>query len=606
MKSTAFRLKSSWLARRLSRASFALLLGLCAVGSAHAVSDPVTTQVVAGSTFSCVLTTAGAVKCFGANNLGQLGDGTTTASLTPVTVSGLGSGVIAISAGQNYACALTDAGGVKCWGDNSFGKLGDGTTTQSSTPVDVVGLTSGVSAIRAAQTHTCALTDAGALKCWGYNQYGQLGDGTTTDSSAPVDVAGLGGAINAIAVGGFHTCAVTSAGATKCWGRNQFGQLGDSTTTDSTAPVDVTGLASGVQNISAGNSHSCALTSTGALKCWGSNANGQLGDGTTTDSGSPVDVVGLGSGVAASSAAGFHSCALTTTGGVKCWGQNNGGQLGDGSTTDRSTPVDVTSLTSGAIAVSASDPLHSCALTELGVGKCWGFNGNGELGDGTTTSSNVAVDIAGVNTGGTLQSIALTAAAAQIPFGGTMQLTATASSTLPVAFDSLTPLACSVASTGVVTGLLLQTCVIRAQQSGDATFAQAPWQVRSFTVTQGDQTISFGALASKRINDAPFTVSATGGASGNPVTFASQTPAVCTVAGNTVTLVTTGTCTVRASQAGNANYNAAADVDQSFTVRNRGGGGGCALNPGSGSDASLALLALLALGWNLRRSARRN
>jgi alpha-tubulin suppressor-like RCC1 family protein len=351
------------------------------------------TAVSVGNFHTCALNTKGGVECWGTNDLGQLGVPTRDIwATTPVNVVGLTRGVVAISVGAEHACALTTAGGVRCWGENRFGQLGDGTTTNRATPVDVMGLTRGVAAISAGGNHTCALTTAGAVKCWGKNRwangFGQLGDGTTTDRSRPVDVIGLTGeVVVAISAGGGHTCAVTAGGGLKCWGAGFAGFNRYQGTLESpAAPVVVTGLPGGVAAVSAGNSHTCAVTTAGHLKCWGSNLRGQLGDGTITYRATPVDVVGLTSGVAAVSAGGFHTCALTTSGEVKCWGANAYGQLGGGPgppPTNQTTPVDLFNATMAAAAVSAGD-YHTCVLTTADGIRCWGWNTSGQLGDGTT------------------------------------------------------------------------------------------------------------------------------------------------------------------------------------------------------------------------------
>ena len=325
----------------------------------------------------------------------------------PVTVARLASGVASIAAGLDHTCALTRAGRVKCWGFNIYGQLGDGTTTNRRTPVDVSGLPSVVAGIAAGADHTCALTGAGGVKCWGENDSGQLGDGTATDRHVPVDVFGLASGVESIAAGGVHTCALTSAGAVKCWGMNLRGELGDGTTTQRNAPVDVSGLESGVAAIAAGgddvargeeddNGHTCALTGAGGVKCWGANFVGQLGDGTTTERHTPVSVSGLASGVVAIAAGVDHTCALTTGGAVECWG----GLTGDGTLKTRLTPVAVSGLASGVVAIAAGE-FHSCALTSLGRVKCWGDNSFGELGDGTAVSSLTPVGVIGF--GGSLK-----------------------------------------------------------------------------------------------------------------------------------------------------------------------------------------------------------
>jgi len=357
------------------------------------------TAIAAGGGYSCALTTAGGVKCWGNNSHGQLGNGATTNRLVPVAVSGLASGVTAIAVGD-HSYALTTAGAVKCWGANNHGQLGDGTTTESHTPVDVSGLAGGVTAIAAGGAHTCALMSTGAVKCWGRNGNGELGDGSTTDRNTPVAATGLASGVTAISVGDLHTCALMSTGGVKCWGRNNFGQLGNGSTIDSAVPVDVSGLAGAVAAVAARGLHTCALTSAGGVKCWGANHAGQLGDGTTTESHTPVDVSGLAGGVTAIAGGGSYTCATTSAAAAKCWGDNGFGVLGDGTTTERHTPVDVFGLASGVSAVAAGE-FHTCALTSAGGVKCWGDNTYGELGDGTTTQRHKPVAVVGF--GGSLK-----------------------------------------------------------------------------------------------------------------------------------------------------------------------------------------------------------
>ena len=347
-----------------------------------AAAVPVITSISAGGNYTCALTSAGGVKCWGYNPQGELGDGTTTTRLTPVDVSGLSSGVTAISAATGHTCALTSAGAAKCWGFNGHGELGDGTTTTRLTPVDVSGLSSGVTAISTGYYHTCALTLSGEIKCWGYNGDGELGDGTTTTRLTPVVAAGLAGGVSAISVGGRHTCALMSASGVKCWGYNQSGQLGDGTKANRLTPVDVSGLSSDVVQVSAGAHDTCALIAVGGVTCWGYTALSSV----------PQDVSGLASGVATISVGGLHACAITSAGGVKCWGFNDYGDLGNGTTVASFAPVDVSGLTSGVSLVSPGGG-HTCALTTTGALKCWGYNLDGQLGDGSITDSSLPVDV---------------------------------------------------------------------------------------------------------------------------------------------------------------------------------------------------------------------
>lgn len=347
-------------------------------------------QVVAGDNFTCAVTTSGGAKCWGANNAGQLGNNSTANSSVPVDVVGLTSGVASLAAGSNSACAVTTSGSAKCWGWNAYGQLGNNGTAQSTVPVDVVGLTSGVASITAGSWNNfaCAVTTTGGAKCWGDNGHGQLGNSGTAQSAVPVDVEGLTSGVASLSAGSGFTCAVTTSGGAKCWGS---GPIGNSSVSSSPVPVDVSGLTSGVARISAGVSSACALTSAGGVQCWGFNWFGQLGNSSTSSSTVPVNVTGLLTGATSIAVGNNSACALTTLGGVKCWGANSAGQLGNGTTTSATSPVSVTGLTSGAASVSVGNG-HACAVTATSA-KCWGSNGSGQLGSNSTTSSSVPVDV---------------------------------------------------------------------------------------------------------------------------------------------------------------------------------------------------------------------
>ena len=344
----------------------------------------------AGGYHTCALLSTGSLKCWGSNAYGAVGDGTTETRTTAVQVSGMDEGVANVSCGRYHNCAVMDTGGVKCWGRNYYGAIGDGTLTDRTVPVNVTGLSSGVADVGAGGWHSCAILEAGGIRCWGENGYGQLGNGLTTDSTTPVSVSGISSGVLDVCLGGAHTCALMSGGGVKCWGMNSSGALGDGTLLQRTTPVDVTGLSSAAVAIACGRWHTCALLNTGAMVCWGDNSEGQLGNGSTTDSPTPVGVTGLSSGVSAITAAEFtHTCALVG-GGMKCWGDNMTGQLGDGSTTDSSVPVDVTGMGSGVRAISAGG-YHTCSLGDAYVVHCWGANTVGQLGDGTMVQKETPV-----------------------------------------------------------------------------------------------------------------------------------------------------------------------------------------------------------------------
>jgi alpha-tubulin suppressor-like RCC1 family protein len=661
-------------------------VGLGVALSIAAPSAYAVTQFSAGRSHSCAVTDSGAARCWGFNSNGQLGNGGTAAATSAVNVSGLTSGVTAVTTGNQHSCAVVN-GGVKCWGINLKGQLGDGTNTQSLTPVDVSGLTTGVASISAGLEFTCAITIAGGVKCWGEGASGELGRGSIIDSNVPVDVTGLGSGVAAINAGARHACVRTTSGGAKCWGANSDGRLGDASNTQRLTPVDVDGLLSGVATIDAGWAHTCAVTTSGGAKCWGNNGAGQLGAGTTSNSNVPVDVSGLTTGVTSISAGGAdntfsHSCAVTTSGTLKCWGINSFGQLGNGTTTQNLTAVDVSGISSGATSVDAGSET-SCALVG-GALSCWGRDGLGNLGNGgANTNSSTPVAVVGLKSPQTISFAPIsdkTFGAA--PFSAVVS----ASSGLAVTLISFTPTVCTVSGLNI-TIIGAGTCNLNAGQPGDAIYEIAPEAGQSFNVAKAAQSITFAALADKTFADVPFVVGATTSSgldpvfssltnttctvsgtavtvvaagqctiaadqagngnylaasqvaqsfntakaaqtisfdspgsktagslfdigatssSGLTVSIDTQTPTICTASGTSITLIRAGTCTLQASQGGNGNYNAASNVNQSFTVLSSGdggGGGGCAMGNGRNADLTLALLCLFAL-WRVGSKRR--
>jgi alpha-tubulin suppressor-like RCC1 family protein len=345
-----------------------------------------TAAIAVGFQHTCILTTSGGAKCLGYNPVGEIGNGTTATANAPVDVLGLTSGVATIRASFGFTCAVTTAGAAKCWGRNDYGQLGVGTTANSVIPVDVRGLSSGVRGIALGQSHACALTSAGDVMCWGQNGSRQLGTGTSTDSPIPVAVSKLTRGIKAIDASALMTCAVTGAGGVSCWGTGYMGNgLSGNASLRNEVPKDVVGLTSGVGAIAVGGTHACVLRSSGGVSCWGANDHGQLGNGGTAAlyPNVPANATVI-NGVATIDAGKSHTCAVTTAGGVRCWGANAAGQLGDGTTADRASPTDVAGLTSGIASIQAGDDA-TCAVTTSGAVKCWG------KGYGTTP-----IDVAGL------------------------------------------------------------------------------------------------------------------------------------------------------------------------------------------------------------------
>ena len=354
------------------------------------------TSVRTGYEFSCGLTAAGTAFCWGWNQSGQLGNGDTTSRLTPGAVlMPAGKTFASITLGGAHACGLTGSGEAYCWGENnSYGQVGDGTRINRLEPVAVHsdGLT--FTSITAGGAHTCGLTSGGQAYCWGYNLNGQVGDNSTTDRWTPVMVAQPPGVtFDSITAGGEHTCGLTAANQAYCWGWDEFGQLGDGDTTDQHAPVTVSGDYL-FATLTAGGVHTCGKTRGGATYCWGTGLHGELGNGGTDNSSIPVSVV-MPSGVDSltPTAGGNHTCGLTYLGAAYCWGSDFYGQVGHGTTTDYSTPVTVLAPSGVTFASLVLGIYQSCGLTPTGAAYCWGDNWSGKLGDGTTTNRSAPVAV---------------------------------------------------------------------------------------------------------------------------------------------------------------------------------------------------------------------
>lgn len=359
-------------------------------------------QLSVGTHHSCVVSDASELWCWGYNAWGQLGDGTTTGGSTPVRAA-IPAAVKQVSAGGSHTCALTDAGKVYCFGQNSEGQLGDGTVTDHAAPAEVAGLT-GVTEVSAGSSFTCALR-SGDVWCWGANNLAQLGLGKTGHYYAPQKV-NLGSVqASHIEAGSLSACALTSAGTAYCWGKTSP-DLGAQAYL---SPAALT-IGTPAQELALGPDFWCSRSSSGTVGCWGRNGAGQLGNGTTTDSKTVVSVLLPGAardvsiGRASADVIGIgvydaFACAALVDGRAACWGVNGAGQLGDGTTENRSTPVIVQGLTDvievGASAVEILDTTRSfaCAVRKNGEAWCWGANEGGQLGDGTTMASSVPVRV---------------------------------------------------------------------------------------------------------------------------------------------------------------------------------------------------------------------
>ncbi len=355
---------------------------------AFACTAAATTRALSVSgAHSCSLKSDGTIWCWGINTSGMLGVSMSDPVLTPMPLPSISTAEEVAAGGSNFNCARLGDRTVRCWGANPYGQLGDGSTNNSTTPVAVQGLTD-VAQVSAGLTHVCAVRGDGAVLCWGRNTYGQLGDGTAVDRSAPTLVTGLSGVVG-VSVGSQHTCALRSDGTVYCWGATTW----DPAHVSSRAPYQVAGLSNAVE-IDVSSRSNCARINDGTVRCWGYNDTGALGDGTYFNRDVPVTVVGLSSATQVALGAN-HSCALRADGSVVCWGGNSSGELGLGfvSTTTSavtarvSLPVTITQLSAGG--------QHTCARTSDGHAYCWGINNQGQLGDGTRTTRPSPVYVTG-------------------------------------------------------------------------------------------------------------------------------------------------------------------------------------------------------------------
>jgi hypothetical protein len=274
--------------------------------------------------FGCALLKNGTVECWGNNLFGQLGNGTTTASSTPVAVPGL-SNVVQIAAGGSHVCAVQSDGTASCWGYNAYGQIGNNATTNVLSPTPVQHL---VTSIACGLYHTCSIGNGSIPYCWGHNTYGQIGNNTTTDSNVPQSLfMFLGGAMTQVSLGYFHTCALRADGSVFCWGNNADGRLGIGSFTNALVPTQVT--ISNIQQIALNKYASCGRRGDGTVWCWGDDSAGELGDGAFKSEASPVQVPGLPASVGVT-AGSENACSMGTDLSIECWGDNSLGQLGNG------------------------------------------------------------------------------------------------------------------------------------------------------------------------------------------------------------------------------------------------------------------------------------
>lgn len=360
--------------------------GQSAIGS---LADRFATRIATGEKFSCVVSAAGGVSCWGRNDHAELGNGTRTdVEALPTRVVGL-SDVVTIGAGVRHACALDARGDVWCWGQ--IEPMPDGNPPIALSPIRVG---SGVRELAVGGRHTCVLVADGA-RCFGWGDEGELGNGRTMPSANFSEVAGLGGRPLSISAGGSHTCAIVTGGRVQCWGSGRYGRLGfggAQVNAMSILPVDVAGWTGEAVRIAAGGDRTCALLRDGHVRCWGRLTPGRelAEEGPTYSMATPFDVPGL-THARTVTAGRAHACALLEAGTVSCWGWNEKGQLGDGTLTDREQPMRIAGL-DDIVSVAAGE-LHTCARRRDGAAFCWGAGRMGQLGDGATNDRSLPVRV---------------------------------------------------------------------------------------------------------------------------------------------------------------------------------------------------------------------
>ncbi len=351
-------------------------------------------QIAAGSLHTCGLTSSGQLKCWGDNSKGQLGirpAGTSTKPIIflPTVIDDSTAIYLQVTAGASHTCGITSAKVLKCWGDNSMGQLNNGQSLQSYVPL-VIDSGTQYQNVSAGAFHTCGITTGGVLKCWGDNSNGQLGSGDLLPPALATPLVIVDSvSYTQVSAGTVHTCGITTGGVLKCWGSNLLGTLGNGLPTPSYTPL-VIDSANLYAKISAGSAHSCGITLTGELKCWGDNFTGQLGNGLSETSHTP-SVIDSTTGYQQVSAGTSHTCGINSTGSLKCWGDNNSNQLGNGQSIQSYSPLVIDSETNYR-QVSAGD-LHTCGITLTGVLKCWGKNIPDPLNNGLFTNSSTPVVI---------------------------------------------------------------------------------------------------------------------------------------------------------------------------------------------------------------------